>query len=274
MGFLAGRDPKFQQLAGVYGESDQQGVTGLTTVPGGTGVFGGGTDAAAGRQIGVRGETTTGTGVQGKSIGSGALGFLAGTHPVFNVHTGVYGESDNLDLSGHGTKNGATGVFGFSEGLPGNKDRLPGEGVRGETRDGVGVQGQATGSGLAGRFLGNVEVTGDITLTGPGQDCAEEFDVADTLNIEPGTVMVIEEDGMLKPSSHAYDKKVAGVVSGAGEYKPAIVLGRHQRDGQQRRVPVALVGKVNCKVDARCSPIEVGDLLNDLHNPRPRHEGR
>src|ERR1035438_4303098 len=40
MGFLGGIDPRFNQLAGVYGESGQQGIIGHATNDTGTGVFG------------------------------------------------------------------------------------------------------------------------------------------------------------------------------------------------------------------------------------------
>ena len=71
--------------------------------------------------------------------------------------------------------------------------------------------------------------------------------------------MVIDEDGYLKESREAYDKRVAGVVSGGGDYKPGILLDK--KPSATNRLPVALVGKVYCKVDAGCTPIEVGDLL-------------
>jgi hypothetical protein len=241
MGQLGCSDPQFHQHAGVYGESDQQGDMGLATVPGGTGVFGSGTTNAAGKQIGVRGETGSGRGVQGESIDSGALGFLAGDHPFFHRHTGVYGESDNLGVSGQATADNATGVSGSPN------PRLPGEGVRGETQNGVGVQGQSLGSGLAGRFLGDVEITGtlnhhgpincdgNITMKSPADvilsDFAEHFDLAD-VEIEPGTVVAIDENGALRPSNESYDKKVAGVVSGAGTFRPAIILGKQTRPDQ------------------------------------------
>jgi hypothetical protein len=57
---------------------------------------------------------------------------------------------------------------------------------------------------------------------------------------------------------------VAGVVSGAGEYKPGIVLDRR---GNGNRVPVALVGKVYCQVDAEFAAIAVGDLLTTSATP-------
>jgi hypothetical protein len=77
--------------------------------------------------------------------------------------------------------------------------------------------------------------------------------------IEPGTVVVIGSGGALHESRTAYDKKVAGVVSGGSEYRPGIVLDRDA--ARDDRVAVALIGKVYCKVDACYSPIEVGDLL-------------
>jgi hypothetical protein len=84
-------------------------------------------------------------------------------------------------------------------------------------------------------------------------------------NIEPGTVMVINQTGNLQESYQAYDKKVAGVVSGAGTYRPAIILDKKDntpsKDDNTKRTPIALMGKVYCKVDANHSSIEIGDLL-------------
>ena len=72
--------------------------------------------------------------------------------------------------------------------------------------------------------------------------------------------MILDEVcGALRPCRWSYDRRVAGVVSGAGEYRPALVLDR--RPGQTGRVPIALLGKVCCKVDATHGPVEVGDLL-------------
>ena len=71
--------------------------------------------------------------------------------------------------------------------------------------------------------------------------------------------MVLGEEGALFPSQRAYDKRVAGVVSGAGCYKPGIVLDK--QPSQRNRQPIALLGKVYCKVDAQYGAIEVGDML-------------
>ncbi len=99
--------------------------------------------------------------------------------------------------------------------------------------------------------------TGDIRLQ--GADCAEQFEVAEPETIEPGTVLVIDDDSRLRPCDQPYDRKVAGVVSGANGYSPGLVL--DDSLAPNMRLPVALNGKVYCKVDAGFSAIEVGDLL-------------
>jgi hypothetical protein len=127
------------------------------------------------------------------------------------------------------------------------------------------------GKRRAARFEGDVEVTGkltvDVDIILSNADCAEDFDIADAHIIEPGAVMVLGDDGVLHQSQQAYDKRVAGVVSGAGGYKPGIVLDK--QESQPNRKPIALLGKVYCKVDATHEPIEVGDLLTT--SPTPGH---
>jgi hypothetical protein len=120
----------------------------------------------------------------------------------------------------------------------------------------------------AGQFVGDVTVTGNITAQDvvlANSDCAEDFDVANLLDFEPGTVVVIDQNGALRQSNSAYDRKVAGVISGAGDFKPGIVLGK--KASTSKRKPLALVGKVYCNVDADYFPIEVGDLLTTSDTP-------
>jgi hypothetical protein len=192
--------------------------------------------------IGVIGKSETATGVFGTSNTSG--GIEGRSQSGF----GVVGRSET-----------ATAVLGLGK---------TGTGVEGQSQSGFGVVGK--GGRLAGFFDGAVEVTGNINghpttkitcfdVSLIGGDCAEEFDVGEAESIEPGTVMVLGEEGVLKPSDRAYDKRVAGVVSGAGGYRPGIVLDKQPAHGN--RSPIALLGKVFCKVDAKYAPIEVGDLL-------------
>jgi hypothetical protein len=92
-----------------------------------------------------------------------------------------------------------------------------------------------------------------------GADCAEDFEVDNASAIEPGSVLVIDDTGNLRESCSAYDRRVAGVVSGGGSSGPGMVLGR--MPGAADRKPVALIGKVYCKVDADRGAIAIGDML-------------
>lgn len=124
-------------------------------------------------------------------------------------------------------------------------------------------------NGHAGFFDGRVWIGGELGVGGDillaNADCAEDFDVVDLQLAEPGSVMVIGEDGVLHPCARAYDKCVAGVISGAGQYKPGLILDKQA--GVADRSPVALLGKVCCKVTADSAPIEIGDLLTTSDLP-------
>jgi len=112
--------------------------------------------------------------------------------------------------------------------------------------------------------LARLLVDGDVQLTGNGADLAEEFGVAGELHAEPGTVVVLVGDDRVRVSDEPYDHRVAGIVSGAGSYRPAIVL--HREPGADR-CALALTGKVWCKVDADAAPVDVGDLLTTSNTP-------
>ena len=129
---------------------------------------------------------------------------------------------------------------------------------------GNGQEGQVVVRNAAGQDAIRLDgKAGDIVLA--NADCAEEFEVVEGAEVRAGTVMTISEDGRLRPSAQPYDRCVAGVVSGAGATRPAIVLG-HTAD-EQRRSPIALAGRVECLVDARGGSIEVGDLLTTASEP-------
>jgi hypothetical protein len=201
--------------------------------------------------ISVSNSTTT-PAVQGES--SGHTGVHGTSH---NPHSAVVGINDAPSPGGDGgwfESSQGEGVRGWS------KNPNHGGVVGVNTGGGVGVYGEGS---VAGFFKGDVEVTGDIRLT--NADFAEDFDIADADSIEPGTVMVLGGEGALHPSEHAYDKRVAGVISGAGGYKPGIVLDKQQ--SRSDRKPLALLGKVYCKVDAQYGAVEMGDLLTTSSTP-------
>jgi hypothetical protein len=231
----------------VYGEStDQAGVVGVSQNF--VGVWG----ESKGNQVGVLGKSKTWVGVAGESVDQ------SGVSGVSQNFVGVWGESKGNQAGVVGKSKTWVGVAGES---------VDQSGVSGVSQNFVGVWAEtktanhpalfAKGARTAGVFEGDVEVTGDIRLT--NADCAEDFDIADFVSVEPGTVMVLGEAGALHQSVQSYDKRVAGVISGAGNYKPGIILDRPHV--QANRKPVALLGKVYCKVDASHAPIEVGDLL-------------
>jgi hypothetical protein len=199
------------------------------------------------RSYGVHGKSTIGDGVHGES----------------QTGTGVWGESQSA--SGvHAESKSGDAVVGHSN---------TGLGVSGTSDSGIGVFGK--GGSLAGRFEGNVQVTGtistdtdlfvakNISVVGDvllaNKDVAERFAVDSALSCEPGMVMVLQDNGVLAPSSKAYDKRVVGVLSGAGALRPAITLGAIEN--ADSTASIALVGTAYCWIDAESGSVDVGDLL-------------
>lgn len=207
------------------------------------------TGTNSGQGPGTTGESEEGDGMRARTASSARNGIFArndGTAPAprnMPAGNGVFGLSSVL---------GASGVYGVND--------SEGFGVAGESANGVGILGRGR---LAGLFEGDIEVTGDVRLT--GADCAEDFNIVDGAAVTPGTVMVIETAGVLRECDRPYDKRVAGVISGAGGLRPAIVM--DQQRSTSERLPLALVGKVYCKVDAEFGAIEVGDLLTTSSTP-------
>jgi len=194
---------------------------------GGPGVLGATTTGADG----VFGQSASGNGVHGQSQ-SGNAGYFEGNVIVtgnLNLGGTLANANNNLQVAGNLAVTGNASVNGNAN-------------VNGNTN-----------------VNGTLAVGVDIILPATAADCAEEFDIGTTQEVEPGTVMVLDQGESVRPSEQGYDKRVAGVVSGAGGYRPAVILDR--RDSAGNRMPIALVGKVFCKVDAQYGAVEVGDLL-------------
>jgi hypothetical protein len=220
------------QSAGVYGGGGYHGVVGYSnsSASGASGVWGN-----AENSIGVLGSSNNGTGVFGQGGSHGGS--------FFGRNFGVYG-------------NGATGVYGQG-------------GTHGGSFVGsdFGVYARANNpNGVAGFFDGKVSVA--VAEIRGGGDLAEPFAMEKDSPLEPGTVMVIDTDhpGKLAVSRTAYDRKVAGIISGAGGIKTGMLMSQSGSiaDG---RYPVALTGRVYCWADASNGPIEPGDLLTTSDTP-------
>jgi len=108
----------------------------------------------------------------------------------------------------------------------------------------------------------------DILVIDAGGDLAEPFDINGAETIEPGMVVAIDPDnpGQLRLATAAYDRTVAGVVSGAGGINPGLIL---QQEGSvvAGEHPVALTGRVYVYADATNGAIEPGDLLTTSATP-------
>ena len=105
-----------------------------------------------------------------------------------------------------------------------------------------------------------------LQITG-GSDLAEPFEIAGRENVEPGMVVAIdpEHPGQLRIADEAYDRTVAGCVSGANGIKPGLTM--QQESTAEGSFPVALSGRVYCWADASYGPIQPGDLLTTSDTP-------
>jgi hypothetical protein len=226
--------------AGQFHSDNQEGVFGDSNSPDKAAVAGVQLNAA-GTGAGVYGEHKgTGPGVVGTNTAAGPGGVGGFFHS--EVNTGVHAE----------TKSPTTAAVACFQLNPvGTGAALYAEHIAGK---------------VAGFFKGDVIVTGDVSF--PGADCAEDFTIRADADAEPGTVMALCPTGELVPCVGPYEKKVVGVVAGAGAFRPGIVMDRHGPPTDHRR-PIALVGKVYCKLDADFGPVEVGDLLTS--SPTPGH---
>lgn len=98
-----------------------------------------------------------------------------------------------------------------------------------------------------------------------GADLAEKFPASEKL--EPGTVVAIDprNPGKMCMARGAYNRCVAGVVSGGNDFAAGAVLGN--LPGHEDAPPVALSGRVYVHCDAASVAIQPGDLLTTSDTP-------
>ena len=233
--------------------------------------------------VGVYGESAEFNGVRGvgNNVNHGAV---VGVHN--NGGIGVLGQSSGVGVFGNSLGGGA-GVFGESaqfEGVRGLAHNAGHGGVVGVHDGGgiavygtgaTGVQGDSTSAGGYGGFFRNtaggialgVQGTARVSvlqITG-GADVAEPFTMPE--EIAKGSVVVIDDEhpGQLKLSTEAYDKRVAGIVSGANGINPGIAL--KQEGALESGQNVALSGRVYVRADASFGAIRPGDMLTTSATP-------
>jgi hypothetical protein len=217
-----------------YGKSGH-GLHGITDASGSAGVFGVSTVG-----VGVSGRSDTNDGVVGVTTSS--------------MRSGVYGHSP----SGVGV----SGTSGTNDGIVGWTDSAQKSGIFGWSTNGTGV----TASSSAGTALlvdGTSIFKKYASFEGGHGDIAENYRASEPL--EAGDVVVISDEGgmMLALARTAYDTSVVGVIAGS----PSLRLAGGLVDAVG--VPLALIGRVQCKVDAQYGAIAPGDLLTS--SPTPGH---
>lgn len=292
-------------VTGIGRGTDGVGVAGFGTQFGLEGDFGIGVHGQSIGNIGVRGDSTNSWGVHGHSINSlGVFGQSENDNGVFgqNVNggslaAGVLGRCEGATGSGVAgyCENGAIGVRGHS---------LTGVGVwaygGGSTLNAPALRVESTHPAGIGIFSTSNSSDGNLVLAntggGPlirafnggccpvfevrndgrtvvsvlevtGADLSERFPVAEPSALEPGHVVAIDEHspGRLCVARGAYNPRVAGIVSGAGDIPVGAVLGN--LPGCEDAPPIALSGRVWCWCDARDHAIKPGDLLTTSQTP-------
>ncbi len=258
--------------AGVYGTGTGTGIEGTCSSTGcegvyghysgaGTGVFGKTTGNAV--NYGVRGESNSTSGYGGHFINTSSDG------------TALYAESagagrSDATLQVHNTQiNAGMAAYLTSVGTYATMHAK---------NDGTGEVLWLSKNNAVGEFIvAHNEVTGRrvftvdqdgwtrvsvLEITG-GADLSEQFDVsAENAEVQPGMVVSIDPDhpGKLTMAREPYDRKVAGIVSGAGGVRPGMIMSQQgsMADGKH---PIALTGRVWTMCDTSNGPIQPGDLL-------------
>lgn len=184
----------------------------------------------------------------------------------YSRHIGIRGESSG------GEKTKGCGVLGISRFGPGGV--FASEHSFSVVADGYGKivdyekNLNLIGNGDALLVNGKTVINGEIYLNSKDDrlssgSIVEMFEIDNEEYISPGDLLVISEKGnsVLSHSRNEYDRRVIGVVAG----NPALIMNNTGKE--EKLYPVALAGKVMCKVDARSRPVAPGDLIVTSNTP-------
>ncbi len=184
----------------------------------------------------------------------------------YSRHIGVRGESPG------GEKTRGCGVLGISRFGPGGV--FSSEHSYSLVADGYGKIGDyeknvnLMGNGDALLVNGKTVINGEIYLNSRDDkllsgSIVEMFEIDNEEFISSGDLLIVSETGnsVLSHSRNEYDRRVIGVVAG----NPALIMNNSGK--KEKLYPVALAGKVMCKVDARNRPVTPGDLIVTSNTP-------
>ena len=231
-------------------ESRDEAFKDITPPSDGSSVIYGNNTSESGPAIGI-------TGIAANSRNSsGSYGIVG-----HSIHVGMRGQSSGRDGNGAGVlgvcRFGAGGIFSSEHGYSLIAD---GSGkLTGDFDSNINLM----GDGKALLVKGDAEFQGKLIIKNGNEasdfpaGLVEFFEVDEAEYISPGDILVVSELGgsLLTRSRKSYSTSVIGVVSG-NPYISVNISGK-----EEKIYPVALSGKVLCKVDARNKPVNPGDLI-------------
>ena len=230
-------------------ESRSESFKDITPPSDGSSVIYGNNTSSEGPSIGI-------TGISGNNEGGDSYGVLGHSN-----HVGVRGQASGRGSTGAGvlgaSRFGAGGVFASEHGFSLVADGS-GALIRGYDKN-LNMMGNGKALLVKGsaEFQGRITIKGEYNKEGFPAGFVELFEVDEVEYVSPGDILVASDKGgaLLSRSRKSYSTSVVGVVSG----NPYISI---NNSGKEEKVyPVALTGKVLCKVDARNNPVNPGDLI-------------
>ena len=230
-------------------ESRSESFKDITPPSDGSSVIYGNNTSSEGPSIGI-------TGISGNNEGGDSYGVLGHSN-----HVGVRGQASGRGGAGAGvlgaSRFGAGGVFASEHGFSLVADGS-GALIRGYDKN-LNMMGNGKALLVKGsaEFQGRITIKGEYNKEGFPAGFVELFEVDEVEYVSPGDILVASDKGgaLLSRSRKSYSTSVVGVVSG----NPYISI---NNSGKEEKVyPVALTGKVLCKVDARNNPVNPGDLI-------------
>jgi len=198
------------------------------------------------------------------ALGTSDVGVEGYTSSTNEWHNAIFGKNEGQGSGLYGWSQNRFGIVGVTLSTDPNEAGVwaVNNGV------GPGIIATAGSEGYAGKFNGKVSVK---VLEISGADLSEQYKVRSTLSSmlpTPGKVVSIdpENPGDLVVSNAAYDRKVAGIISGAGDISIGMLMGKEGKETDGKN-PIALTGRVYCMADTSNGAISPGDLLTTSNTP-------
>ncbi len=223
----------------IEGTGASSGIKGTGTGETSAGVYG-----WSGTGVGVSGTTNVGNGVKATATQGGTALYAYGNGTSTSNPAAHIENSDNEGVA----------LYAASQSSDANTvivNKGTGDLLKGYSG--------SSGSNLVFKVDNNGETSVSVLHITGGSDLAEKFAI--DAQAEPGMVVEIDptSPGKLRIAEGAYNRRVAGVISGANGVDTGMLLSNLAGEGCTQ--PIALSGRVWVYCDASNTSIEPGDLL-------------